>query len=91
MCSVGLIESITDDLELINRFHGADGLNAHKCYGYFASLHVGELCWSGTGASCSRSEPLRYALPGRNQQVNPAVFCAAFPGLIICDRPAGNR
>jgi hypothetical protein len=43
MCSLGLIESITDDLGLINQFHGPDGLNVHKCYGYFASRHVGEL------------------------------------------------
>jgi hypothetical protein len=37
----GLVEAIDDDLGLINQFHGPDGLNVHKCYGYFASKTVG--------------------------------------------------
>ncbi len=42
MRTLGLVESIDDDLGLINQFHGPDGLNVHKCYGYFASLLAGE-------------------------------------------------
>lgn len=37
MQGAGLVHSIEDDLRLINRFRGADGLNVHKCYGYMAS------------------------------------------------------
>lgn len=33
----GLIAEIDDDLQLINQFHGPDGLNVHKCYGYIAN------------------------------------------------------
>lgn len=43
MLQQGLVESIRDDLSLINCFHGPEGLNVHKCYGYFASRLVGEL------------------------------------------------
>jgi hypothetical protein len=43
MIELGLVPSIEDNLELINQFHGPDGLNVHKCYGYFASPLVGEL------------------------------------------------
>lgn len=42
MRKLGLVESIDDDLGLINQFHGPDGLNVHKCYGYFASQLAGE-------------------------------------------------
>jgi hypothetical protein len=49
MLRLGLVDSIVDDLTLINQFHGPDGLNVHKCYGYFASPVVGKLLleWSG--------------------------------------------
>lgn len=43
MRTLGLVESIDDDLGLINQFHGPDGLNIHKCYGYFASQLAGEV------------------------------------------------
>jgi hypothetical protein len=50
MTRLGLVESIDDDLTLVNQFHGPDGLNVHKCYGYFASPVVGRLLleWSGS-------------------------------------------
>ncbi len=40
MCRLGLIESIEDDLNVVNRFRGPEGLNVHKCYGYLASDEV---------------------------------------------------
>ncbi|MCP4000926.1 MAG: hypothetical protein GY727_08440 [Gammaproteobacteria bacterium] len=40
---LGLLESIDDDLELVNQFHGPDGLNVHECYGYFASQKTGQI------------------------------------------------
>lgn len=43
MQMLGLVESINDDLGLINQFHGPAGLNVHKCYGYFASQAAGKL------------------------------------------------
>ena len=33
----GLIADIEDDLQLVNQFHGPEGLNVHKCYGYIAN------------------------------------------------------
>ncbi len=43
MCKLGLTRSISDNLELVNQFHGPLGLNVHKCYGYFASEVAGSL------------------------------------------------
>jgi hypothetical protein len=43
MVELGLTESITDNLQLLNQFHWPQGLNVHKCYGYFASQATGEL------------------------------------------------
>ena len=43
MIKLGLVDSISDDLGLLNCFHGSHGLNVHKCYGYFASRLVGSL------------------------------------------------
>lgn len=40
MLEAGLVRDIHDDLELLNRFRGVDGLNVHKCYGYLASQTV---------------------------------------------------
>lgn len=50
MVRLGLVPRIEDNLELTNQFHGPDGLNVHKCYGYFASPVVGQLLldWSGS-------------------------------------------
>lgn len=41
MLTLGLIESINDDVELLNSYRGPFGLNVHKCYGYFASPTTG--------------------------------------------------
>lgn len=49
MLQLGLVESIADDLALINQFHGPDGLNVHKCYGYFASPMLGQLLLDCSG------------------------------------------
>jgi len=48
MVRLGLTSSIDDNMTLVNQFHGPDGLNVHKCYGYFASPVVGQLLseWS---------------------------------------------
>jgi len=51
MLQLGLVDSITDDLTLVNQFHGPDGLNVHKCYGYFASPVVGKLLLDWFGES----------------------------------------
>ena len=40
MLDSGLVDTIRDDLELLNQFRGPDGLNVHKCYGYLASQTV---------------------------------------------------
>jgi hypothetical protein len=34
MLEGGLVESITDHIELMNYFRGPEGLNVHRCYGY---------------------------------------------------------
>lgn len=41
MYKAGLVESICDDIDLINYFRGPDGLNVHKCYGYMANEKTG--------------------------------------------------
>jgi hypothetical protein len=43
MLELGLVDTICDDLDLMNRFRGPDGLNVHKCYGYLASQTVAEV------------------------------------------------
>jgi hypothetical protein len=43
MVALNLLQSIDDDLELINQFRGPNGLNVHKCYGYMASEEVGHV------------------------------------------------
>ncbi len=40
MLESGLVDTICDDLDVLNRFHGPGGLNVHKCYGYMASQTV---------------------------------------------------
>ena len=37
----GLVAGITDRTDLINPFRGPDGLNVHKCYGYFVNAATG--------------------------------------------------
>ena len=43
MLEHGLIQSIDDHTDLDTYFRGPDGLNVHKCYGYFASQATGDL------------------------------------------------
>jgi len=43
MVTLGLTESISDNLETVNQFHGPFGLNPHKCYGYMASQEVAQI------------------------------------------------
>ena len=52
MVTLNLLQSIEDDLGLINQFRGPNGLNVHKCYGYMASEEVGRvLCdWASDPA-----------------------------------------
>jgi hypothetical protein len=42
MRQLGLVAGITDRTDLLNPFRGADGLNVHKCYGYFVNVATGE-------------------------------------------------
>ena len=42
MIASGAISTINDNLEIINQYRDADGLNVHKCYGYLASLPIAE-------------------------------------------------
>lgn len=41
MLDLGLVEGITDRLDLQTYFRGPEGLNVHKCYGYLANAVVG--------------------------------------------------
>ena len=41
MQQAGLAETITDQTDLINPFRSPDGLNVHKCYGYFVNAATG--------------------------------------------------
>jgi len=41
MLDLGLVESITDDINLQTYFRGSGGLNVHKCYGYMANQRTG--------------------------------------------------
>lgn len=42
MRRLALVESIADNLALLNQFRGPDGLNVHKCFGYAASPLLGK-------------------------------------------------
>ena len=47
-----LVDGISDRTDLINPFRGADGLNVHKCYGYFVNAATGAALarwWCGPG------------------------------------------
>jgi hypothetical protein len=41
MLEQGLVESITDHIELMNYFRGPEGLNVHRCYGYAVNEKTG--------------------------------------------------
>ncbi|MEO8443453.1 MAG: hypothetical protein ABI567_00410 [Gammaproteobacteria bacterium] len=47
----GLTDEITDRTDLLNPFRGSEGLNVHKCYGYFVSAATGAAIadWWGGG------------------------------------------
>ena len=52
MVALGLVERITDHLDVVNYFRGPEGLNVHKCYGYLANERTGAVladCWSDRG------------------------------------------
>ncbi len=41
MLRLGLVAEITDQINLVNPFRGQEGLNVHKCYGYFVNAVSG--------------------------------------------------
>lgn len=41
MLRLGLVAEITDQINLVNPFRGQEGLNVHKCYGYFVNAVTG--------------------------------------------------
>ena len=41
MRALGLVGDITDRIDLVNPFRSAEGLNVHKCYGYFVNAATG--------------------------------------------------
>ena len=41
MLRLGLVAEITDQIDLVNPFRGQEGLNVHKCYGYFVNAVTG--------------------------------------------------
>jgi hypothetical protein len=41
MSRLGLVGEISDQIDLVNPFRGQEGLNAHKCYGYFVNAGTG--------------------------------------------------
>lgn len=42
MRELGLVDEITDRTDLVNPFHGTEGLNVHRCYAYFVNVLTGE-------------------------------------------------
>lgn len=42
MRNLGLVTEITDRTDLLNPFRGPEGLNVHRCYGYFVNVATGE-------------------------------------------------
>lgn len=42
MRSLGLVDRISDRMDLVNPYRDADGLNVHKCYAYFVNVATGE-------------------------------------------------
>ena len=52
MQRLGLVAGITDRTDLLNPFRNAEGLNVHKCYGYFVNAATGEAIaswWRNSG------------------------------------------
>jgi hypothetical protein len=50
MRELGLTSAIIDRTDLVNPFHGADGLNVHRCYGYHVNAATGAVVagwWRG--------------------------------------------
>lgn len=50
MLELGLVETISDELDLATYFREPAGLNVHKCYGYMANIAVGRVVagwWRG--------------------------------------------
>lgn len=50
MQALGLVGRITDRVDLVNPFHGAEGLNVHRCYGYHVNAATGAVVaawWRG--------------------------------------------
>jgi O6-methylguanine-DNA--protein-cysteine methyltransferase len=43
MLDLGLVETIEDDLTILNEYREPDGLNVHKCYGYLANPTIAAL------------------------------------------------
>jgi hypothetical protein len=41
MRQAGLVSAITDQTDLRNPFRGTEGLNVHRCYGYFVNAATG--------------------------------------------------
>lgn len=55
MRDLGLVGSITDRTDLINPFRGPDGLNVHRCYGYFVNAHTGAAVAAWWRAAAARA------------------------------------
>jgi hypothetical protein len=51
MLELGLVESITDHIELMNYFRGPEGLNVHRCYGYMVNQKTGAVISDWLNAS----------------------------------------
>jgi hypothetical protein len=43
MVACGLVDGIEDHLDLYNHFHGATGIEPHRCYGYLNNERVAGL------------------------------------------------
>jgi hypothetical protein len=53
MRQLGLVAGISDCTDLLNPFRGAEGLNVHKCYGYFVNAATGAAIarwWRNSGS-----------------------------------------
>ncbi len=53
MRDLGLVEEISDRLDLQTYFRGPDGLNVHRCYGYMVNPVLGATVarwWRESGA-----------------------------------------
>ncbi|MDP2325721.1 MAG: hypothetical protein Q8N51_17075 [Gammaproteobacteria bacterium] len=60
MRDLGLVTGISDRTDLLNPYRDADGLNVHKCYGYFVNVATGEAIarwWRDLPVSSARTGP----------------------------------